>query len=547
MAINNIIYRITALDLLTPALRRINTVADTTDSTLTKMGLAATVAFAAATTGAAMMVKSVLDAGTKVQDARTGLATLLKDANAANTVIERTMEDAARTPFDFNSLLQGNKALISTGLSANRARTDILALGNAIAATGGGAYELSKMTINLQQIRNLGKASAQDLKEFGYNGINIYKLLEASTGKSVNELKKIPITYDMITEALQKAQEAGGIFEGALDRMGNNVSIKLSNIGDNLFIIYNNIFMKTSGFISNVLDGINKVLVKIKDFTASATKMRELGNTIKDIAVALGLVVVSWGAFNALTYITNLNIAKMTASMWGFVSAESAALLGIPLLIAGFTKLIDKGDEFDSHTNAMLFRLGKGWAYLASSVIYTIELIKTRSIKAASEAFDKNMAEYEKKGGDFFKIDKNIRELDRYMEAVNKIRERKISATTTKELDDDKFAMEKQIYLLAKAEKQFGKTSSSYKKIKDALEIGDLDKGDKTTVAPVIEKKLSLGVSGPKITSITINMENLIKEFKISTTNLKETSTEVKDAIITALSQALADSQAVVK
>ena len=79
--------------------------------------------------------------------------------------LKKIKEDAAKTPFDVAGLTQANQLLISTGLSADDSRETILALGNAISATGGGNEELSRMAVNLQQIKNTGKAAAIDIKQ----------------------------------------------------------------------------------------------------------------------------------------------------------------------------------------------------------------------------------------------------------------------------------------------------------------------------------------------------------------------------------------------
>ena len=59
---------------------------------------------AAAFSGVAItqFVKGIIDAGSKVENARTGLTTLLKDGAEAQRVITATMEDATKTPYEFD-------------------------------------------------------------------------------------------------------------------------------------------------------------------------------------------------------------------------------------------------------------------------------------------------------------------------------------------------------------------------------------------------------------------------------------------------------------
>ena len=172
---NQIRYTVTANDMLSGKLQGMNQNANILNGTMANLGTAIAGAFSVyAITG---FVKSVVSAGTTVENATTGLTTLLGDAGEATRVIQNTMQDATKTPFAFEGLLSANKALISAGIDADKARKDVLNLANAISATGGGNDELTRMVVNMQQISNSGRATSQDIKQFAYAGINIYKVL----------------------------------------------------------------------------------------------------------------------------------------------------------------------------------------------------------------------------------------------------------------------------------------------------------------------------------------------------------------------------------
>lgn len=57
--------------------------------------------------------------------------------------------------------------LITTGESAEKSREAINSLANAVALTGGDSYALERMASNLQQIKNVGKATSMDIRQFG--------------------------------------------------------------------------------------------------------------------------------------------------------------------------------------------------------------------------------------------------------------------------------------------------------------------------------------------------------------------------------------------
>ena len=119
---------------------------------------------AAADAFAISMLKGGIEYNAQIETYMTRLTTLTGSAEKANDILNQIKKDALATPFEVSSLTQAESLLLSTGLSAEDARKDILALGDAISASGGGNAELSRMAVNLQQIRNVGKASALDIK-----------------------------------------------------------------------------------------------------------------------------------------------------------------------------------------------------------------------------------------------------------------------------------------------------------------------------------------------------------------------------------------------
>lgn len=127
-------------------------------------------------------------------------------------LIQNQKDLATQIGIGADVLIDANKMLIATGINGTRSQQAVSSLAKAIVATGGGNDELTRMVQNLQQIQNVGKASATDMKQFGMAGVDVYSLLADSTGKTVEELQKMDITFDMIVDALDAATQEGGKF-----------------------------------------------------------------------------------------------------------------------------------------------------------------------------------------------------------------------------------------------------------------------------------------------------------------------------------------------
>lgn len=208
-------------------------------------------------------ISSGIEYNAQIEKYTTGLTNMLGSAEAAQQVMENIQQDAARTPFNVDSLVSANQYLISAGENASYARKTIMALGDAVSATGGGSDELNRMAQNLQQIANTGKASAVDIKQFAMAGINVYGILADYTGKSTAEVQNMTISYDLLTQALQAASEEGGRYYGSMDTQSQTMNGRVSTLKDNV--------SQLAGLMTgNLTSAVGKVIEKLNDMTVAA-------------------------------------------------------------------------------------------------------------------------------------------------------------------------------------------------------------------------------------------------------------------------------------
>jgi tape measure domain-containing protein len=230
----------------------------------------------------------------QIEKYTTGFTNMLGSAQAAQEAMQAIQEDAARTPFDVASLTQANQLLISAGENAEYSRKVINALGDAVSATGGGNAELSRMAANLQQIANVGKASAIDIKQFAYAGINIYQVLADYTGKSVQEVQNMTISYDLLSQALIAASEEGGRYYNAMDTQSQTMNGRISTLKDNV--------SQLAGLMTGDLSsGIGVVIGHLNDMVVAAQEAykedgwKGLGNAILELDNPISAIIKKFG------------------------------------------------------------------------------------------------------------------------------------------------------------------------------------------------------------------------------------------------------------
>lgn len=219
----------------------------------------------AALAAAKSLIQSGIEYNAQIESYTVGFTNMLGSAEAAQQAIDQIQQDAARTPFSVEALTQANQLLIGAGENATYAEKTIMALGNAVSATGGSNAELSRMAANLQQIANVGKASAIDIKQFAYAGINIYGLLADYTGKSTAEVQKMTISYDLLTQALQAASEEGGRYYGSMDTQSQTMNGRVSTLKDNVKQLAGLMTGDLSSGVGVVISNLNDLVVKAQE------------------------------------------------------------------------------------------------------------------------------------------------------------------------------------------------------------------------------------------------------------------------------------------
>ena len=295
------------------------------------------VAMAGLTAAVDAMVGNLLATGItyngQIETYLTRLKTLTGSSEKANAILEQIKQDALTTPFEVSGLVEGESLLISTGLSAEQARKDILSLGNAIAASGGGNAELSRMAVNLQQIKNVGKASALDIKQFAYAGIDIYGLLADSMGVTREEASDLDVTYEMLSDALAKASSEGGKYAGAMEAQSKTYNGAMSNLQESFQV-----------FTGQLSEGLFNA---IKDIIPYLTSMFDWLSQNKDIVIAIALPLLTF--FNIIVgFMIIQKIIGLFSALWAVLMANPiiAIIALIAALVAGFVYLWNNCEGF---------------------------------------------------------------------------------------------------------------------------------------------------------------------------------------------------------
>lgn len=271
----------------------------------------------AALSAAEGFISSGIEYNAQIEKYTTGFTNMLGSAEAAQQVMSQIQEDAAKTPFDVESLTKANQYLISAGENASYARSTIMALGDAVSATGGGNDELNRMSQNLQQIANTGEATAADIKQFAYAGIDVYGILADYTGKSTAEVQNMTISYDLLTQALQAASEEGGRYYSSMDTQSQTMNGRVSTLKDNVKQLAGLLTGDLSSGVGVVIGNLNDMLVAAQEayktdgwigLAGAITGLTEPINTAKNAFKDFASKATTW--LDQLSYKLNRFLGK---------------------------------------------------------------------------------------------------------------------------------------------------------------------------------------------------------------------------------------------
>lgn len=314
---------------------------------ISNFGRQASIMAGVVATGLGVTAKLALDSAAKFEQYQIAYTTLLKDEKKAAAAIAQIEQDAAKTPFELAPLVMANQRLISAGISAQDARKDILNLGDAISATGGGGAELERLSTNLQQIKAVGKASALDIKQFAFAGINVYDMLAKSTGKTVAEVREMDVTYEVLSKSFEMAAGKGGLFHEAMLKQSKTFNGLISTFKDVVSLGLKDILMD-SGMFDALRNGLaaliplleNKIVPAIVGFFDELKKGHDSTNQFVQIimkVVDIFMVFVGWVQENqelVITFLKGLAVAFGALLIVGTIAAAIALLTNPLVLVA---------------------------------------------------------------------------------------------------------------------------------------------------------------------------------------------------------------------
>ncbi|BDG59640.1 tape measure protein [Caldinitratiruptor microaerophilus] len=222
-----------------------------------------------------------------MEQSRMAFTTLLGSAEAAQSFLKQLSDFAAKTPFELPGLMDASRKLLAFGFDAQSIIPMMTAIGDSVAALGGGAAEIERVTTALGQMQAKGKVSAEEMMQIAELGIPAWEMLAQKIGVSIPEAMKMAQNGAIsastgIQAILQGVNQA---FGGAMQQQSQTLLGQWSTAKDN---------------VSSILRTVGDEIIKAFDLGGVLTKLNEqlgaLADTIstKGLRGALAEIVPAW-------------------------------------------------------------------------------------------------------------------------------------------------------------------------------------------------------------------------------------------------------------
>ena len=252
---------------------------------------------------------AVIGYNAMLEQNRVAFTTLTGSAEQADDLLREMAAFAEATPFEFPDVVKATRSFMSLGLSAAQTRPMLIAIADAVAASGGGSDKIEAVTRAFTQMGAKGKVTAEEinqLNEAGISGVAVYNQLAETMDVSRGEVMKMAedgqIAVDDLFIAFQKlSKEEWG---GAAEKQAATFDGAMSSIKDLLLSTAGTAFQP---FFEMLREGAIRfqAFMKTDEFTAWVGRIQGYSRIA---AAALGYLTQAFAAnFQAiLTIVTTI-------------------------------------------------------------------------------------------------------------------------------------------------------------------------------------------------------------------------------------------------
>lgn len=202
------------------------------------------------------LVRQIAATRGEFQQLEVAFTTLLQNKEKADALMSQMVDLAAKTPFDLKGVADGARQLLAYGFAAEDITGTLTRLGNVAAGLG---LPLERLTYLYGTTAVQGRLYARDMLQFTSSGIPVLQEMAKMYGKTTEEINEMvsagKIGFEDVKKVIEGMTNEGGQFYNLMQEQSKTITGLISNLGDALDTMFNDIGKSQEGVIAGVLQG----------------------------------------------------------------------------------------------------------------------------------------------------------------------------------------------------------------------------------------------------------------------------------------------------
>lgn len=171
-----------------------------------------------------------------MEQTKIAFTTMLGSASEADKFVKQMWDFAAKTPFEFEPLLQGARSLMAMGFAAKDVLPTLRNVGDAAAGLGLSSEGVQRIVVALGQMKAKGAASGEEMRQLAEAGIPAWRYLAKSIGTDIPTAMKMAESKAINGEQAINAilSGMGKDFGGLMEKQSQSIAGLWSTTKDNV-------------------------------------------------------------------------------------------------------------------------------------------------------------------------------------------------------------------------------------------------------------------------------------------------------------------------
>lgn len=319
--------------------------------------------------------------------------TMLKSAEAGKKMVRDLAQFAAETPMGTAEIQRAARLLLQFGTAGEDIIPTLRQIGD---VTGGEAQKFLQIALAFGQMSATGRLMGQDLLQMINAGFNPLQEMARTTGKSVMQLKQEMerglITVNMVKEAFRSATQAGGQFDGLMQKQSQSIGGLFSTMRDDIDALLRNIGFLIVDFF-NLKEVMRSVSAAAQLATEAVKPLVDLVQSIPSpVRKAVGLMLSLAAGIAAVGIAWPWVVAGVGPVISALVGLVAAVATPLGVLVAGVVALgVAWVDSVGGAANAWasIKRTVAGfWDWVKPTVMEGVDYIKRTWNEVSAVAVD---------------------------------------------------------------------------------------------------------------------------------------------------------------